>query len=90
MSKLKELVGKTVQLEDIQPDGLYTIPRTYGVYELSRSISNTKRFRFGNHPVRFNELKKEFGVCTIYGNILYINRDDAKNRANLLNKGNIA
>ncbi len=89
MSAAKEPMAQTIQLQDTQPDDLYTIPRTYGVYELSSSAIHTEKFRFGNHPVRLNELVKEFGECQIYGNILYLNREDAKNQADLLNNGNI-
>ena len=59
------------------------------MYKLSSSAVQTKKFRFGNHSVRLNELVKEFGECQIYGNILYLNREDAKNQADLLNNGNI-
>lgn len=42
----------------------YTSPKTYGVYEISSNSSSSKRYRFGNHPVRLNELIKEFGKAS--------------------------
>ncbi len=60
----------------------YTIPRSYGVYELP-SFSKGKANRFGNHPVRRIELEREFGSVIVIE--LYLKRDDAKNRADYLN-----
>ena len=48
-------------------DKRYTTPRTFGVYELPQSAGGTRRFRFGNHPVRQQELEREFGQCTLIG-----------------------
>jgi hypothetical protein len=61
----------------------YTIPRSFGVYEI-QSVINTKRFRFGNHPVRENELIREFETIKRIG--LFLDRADAKALTNFLNK----
>jgi hypothetical protein len=55
----------------------YTVPRTFGVYEIhGRKRGASRRFRFGNHPVRKIELEREFGrVSTL---ALFESRDDAK------------
>lgn len=64
----------------------YTIPRTYGVYHLSaakESIS-TKSFRYGNHPIRMQELQREFGSVKLVA--LYTNRNIATQHAAHANK----
>lgn len=47
--------------------GSYTEPRTWGVYELKPKQNNlTKKiFRIGNHPIRKNELEREYGAVDV-------------------------
>ena len=59
-----------------------TMPRSYGVWELSSS-SKGKKYRFGNNPIREIELLREFGSAKLIA--LYLNRDNAVQRANELN-----
>ena len=84
MSNKNNLLSKSISEDLVSLDSQnknYTIPRTYGVYEIS-SI-NTKRFRFGNHPVREKELIREFkNVKRI---ALFLDRNDAKLLADNLN-----
>jgi hypothetical protein len=54
------------------------------VYALPLDRDGTRRFRFGNHPVRQQELKHEFGSCTLYQ--LFLERKDAEKLAKWLNK----
>ncbi|GGK58460.1 hypothetical protein [Amphritea balenae] len=56
----------------------YTSPKTYGVYEIS-SNSSSKRYRYGNHPVRLNELIKEFGKASCIA--LFYEREQAEQLA---------
>ena len=63
--------------------GNLTEPRSYGVYEIERGGSAGKRFRFGNHPVRLNELERDFGSCSIKA--VFLKRDRAKALADYLN-----
>ena len=60
-----------------------TTPRTYGVWELPEG-ANGKTFRFGNNPVRGDELKRECGKAKLVA--LYPSRDKAIEHAHDLNK----
>lgn len=61
----------------------WTIPRTYGVWELSANI-NSKRYRYGNYPVRGKELEQEFIKAKLVA--LYASRNHAKEHADELNQ----
>ena len=75
---------RSISPQDVKPDGRYTTPRSFGVYELPSSVSGTPRFRFGNHPVRRHELEREFGSCELMH--LFLERTDAVAMAAALNK----
>ena len=62
-TRIKEMMARTVQLSALTIQGLYTVPRSWGVYEIEPAHDDraTRRFRFGNHPVRQRELEAEFG-----------------------------
>lgn len=62
----------------------YTIPRTFGVYKIESDRLSTKRYRFGNHPVRYTELRKEYSAVRCIA--LYFDRSLAKQLASALNK----
>lgn len=84
MNREEVLMKKSVSEFSVASDSSnknYTIPRTYGVYEVR--TSNTKRYRFGNHPVRETELFREF--ADVKRITLFLARDEAKELANLLN-----
>lgn len=84
MNKKEYLLSKVISENSVSPDSNnknYTSPRTYGVYEVK--TNNTKKYRFGNHPVRENELFREFGKVERLG--IFLNRDDAKELSDLLN-----
>lgn len=86
MSQKQYLLSKSISENSIRLDAEnknYTIPRSFGVYEIP-SVTNTKRFRFGNHPVRENELIREFDSIARIG--LFLDRKDAKALADFLNK----
>ncbi len=86
MSEKKRLLEKSISEQSVRIDSNnknYTNPRTYGVYEITIS-DNTKKFRFGNHPVRENELIREF-ESNIKRIGLYLDREDAKYPAKILN-----
>lgn len=57
------LLAQQIDPSSTSPDGSYTKPRTWGVYEIEPPQDNraTKHFRLGNHPVRQRELEAEFG-----------------------------
>jgi hypothetical protein len=65
--------------------GRYTIPRTWGVYEV-RCLREGKRFRFGNHPIRHRELSRKYGEGEVkLVGWLYKVRSDAKEAADRKN-----
>ena len=59
-----------------------TIPRTWGVWDIG-SKTGGKRYRFGNNPVRGDELKREHGRALLVE--LYTKRDAAKSSADSRN-----
>ncbi len=72
---------------DLRPDPNnhnWTIPRSYGVWVVP-SNGKSKRFRFGNNPVRKWELEREFNECEQVGPLLE-SREAAKTKANSLNR----
>ena len=64
-SAVLALLSQQVDSSSTSPDGSYTKPRTWGVYEIEPTQNNrsTRRFRLGNHPVRQRELEAEFGAA---------------------------
>ena len=86
ISQKKHLLSKSISENSIRIDTEnknYTVPRSFGVYEILLT-TNTKRYRFGNHPVRENELMQEFEIVKRIS--LFLDRNDAKALANFLNK----
>ena len=86
MSEKENLLSKSISENSIRIDPKnknYTIPRSFGVYEISE-VTSARRFRFGNHPVREIELIREFKNVKKIG--LFLDRDDARNLAFHLNK----
>lgn len=62
---VNSLLSQQVDPSTTTPDGSYTKPRTWGVYEIEplENSRSTRRFRLGNHPVRQRELEAEFGAA---------------------------
>lgn len=59
---IEKFKARAVASGSMVPDGTYyTRPRTWGVYEVQRG----RRFRFGNHPVRQHELKRDLGSAPL-------------------------
>ncbi len=85
MKKKEHLLEKSISEKSVRIDSNtknYTNPRTFGVYEII-GTTDSKRFRFGNHPVRETELIREFETVKKIG--LFLDRKDAKNLADHLN-----
>ena len=72
---VQQLEARAISPGSVRRDGHLTFPRSYGVYEVPPEARNTRRFRFGNHPVRFQELEREFGRCRFL--YLFEAREDA-------------
>ncbi len=73
---------------NVRPDpaspGL-TIPRTFGVWELL-GRTGSRRYRYGNNPVRGTELAREHGSRRVQRLEVYADRAAAKRRADELNQ----
>lgn len=80
---LAQIVKRAIDPSSVKTDGPLTQPRSYGVYQLPYGAADSGRFRFGNHPVRMQELEREFGSCTL--TFLFELRDDAEAVARALN-----
>ena len=81
--RLALLTSRSLEPHRVRPDGSLTSPRTFGVYEL-QDPSSTRRYRFGNHPVRQLELAAEFGRARLL--YLFRDRGDAMTAASILNE----
>lgn len=74
---------RSVGLSSVQPAGRLTRPPTFGVYLLPARAGATRRYRYGNHPVRMRELHAEFGDCSLVA--LFLQRVDAASLAEIEN-----
>ena len=82
--RVRELLAKAVEPSTLHPAGLYTRPASWGVYKLLLSErATTRRYRYGNHPVRQLELRREFGSAKAVAH--YTSRALAVELAALLN-----
>jgi len=86
-ARVKEVLAVSVPVSSVDAQGKYTKPRTWGVYEITPSHRDgeTRRFRFGNHPIRQRELESEFRAAGIVA--LFHERALADELAHLLNNG---
>ena len=82
---LQALLANAIEPSSVVISGQYTSPRTWGVYEIDASHEATSRFRMGNHPVRQQELVREFGKAQLL--YLFTSRPLALQLAALLNSG---
>ncbi|WP_369915186.1 hypothetical protein AB8810_00405 [Xanthomonas sp. NCPPB 3005] len=78
-----QIVKHAIDPSSVRTEGPLTQPRSYGVYQLPYGAADSGRFRFGNHPVRMQELEREFGSCVL--TFLFAVRDDAEAVARALN-----
>jgi hypothetical protein len=62
---IQHLLAQSVSESSLVSDGNLTHPRSWGVYEVQPTAGNraTRKYRLGNHPVRQQELEKEFGAA---------------------------
>jgi hypothetical protein len=80
---LVQIIKRAIDPSSVKMDGSLTQPRSYAIYQLPYGAAGSGRFRFGNHPVRMQELEREFGSCTL--TFLFAVRDDAEAVARALN-----
>lgn len=85
LMRVQELRSKAISASSVRLDGSYTLPRTWGVYEIDPPlVVATSRFRMGNYPVRQRELEREFERATLCA--LFPARSLAAELAALLNQ----
>ena len=70
MDEIEMLFSKAVDPDTLRSDTSntrYTVPHTWGVYEIDAAKCGPtgKRFRKGNHHIRLQELKREFGEVKV-------------------------
>lgn len=80
---IQVIIRRAVNPSSVRVTGGLTHPRSYGVYILPANCGATRRYRFGNHPVRMQELDREFKHCALKHLFLY--RADAMALASVLN-----
>ena len=78
---VQALLAKAIEPSSVMTVGQSTRPRTWGVYEIA--AKSTTRHRMGNHPVRQQELVREFGKAQLL--YLFTSRPLALHVAGLLN-----
>ncbi len=77
------IIRRAIIPSEVAADGRYTYPGTYGIYQLPYESSSPTRFHQGNHPVRLQELEREFGACTLL--FLFESKEDAQILTAVLN-----
>jgi hypothetical protein len=84
--RVQELLDVAVMPSALRPNGALTIPPSWGVYRITPDRqSATRRFRYGNHPIRQLELHTQFG--SVRPVALFTARALAAELASLLNAG---
>ena len=81
--ELAALRSRAIEVTEVAVDGPLTRPRSWGVYRLPEGVGGTRAVRYGNHPVRMQELQREFGSCRLEA--LFLARDDARALATAMN-----
>ena len=82
--RVEFILAKAINPSQVRPDGTLTIPRSYGVYRITGSRREGRQFRFGNHPIRLQELVNQYGGASLEA--LFTERQFAEALAKLLNE----
>ncbi len=83
MIDLDDLIQRAIDPSSVKLEGTLTNPPSFGVYVIDSDDGST-HFRFGNHPVRQQELEDKFGGCEL--EYLFLSREDAAAMAAALNR----
>lgn len=83
MSRIDDLRARAITSTSVRVVGTLTVPRSYGVYRVTGCRREGREYRYGNHPIRGQELINQYGGASLVA--LFLERDLAKNLANLLN-----
>ena len=84
INKIEAVIRRSISPSAVRADGRLTVPPSYGVFAIPPNSSNARRYRFGNYPVRLQELEREYGHCTLEH--LFLSREDAIELASMLNR----
>jgi hypothetical protein len=86
MITIGRLIAKSLDPEKYPVDSQnphWTSPKSWGTFVILDGKNPATRYRYGNYPIRLDELKAEFGSVRLLA--LFDNREDAKLLADLLN-----
>lgn len=89
-SRLSLLQARAIEPKSVIISGRRTNPPTWGVYRVEGFAAGrrTTQFRLGNHPIRQQELAREFGAAELI--LLLPQRADAEELKYLLESGRIS
>lgn len=80
---IEALQVEAVSPDSVQPNSQLTVPRSYGMYEMTGDVDSIRRFRYGNNPIRMRELEAEFTNCAL--KFLFLTRETTVAAAFILN-----
>jgi hypothetical protein len=80
---IEAIIRRAISPSSVRVNGRLTHPPSYGVYALPANRGAARRYRFGNYPVRMQELERKFKRCTLEH--LFLSRADAIALASMLN-----
>jgi hypothetical protein len=78
------LLARSISPAAVRIVGNYTVPETFGVYQVTGNLNWGRKYRFGNHPVRQRELVRDYGAAHLEA--LFESRFNAKAFARILNR----
>jgi hypothetical protein len=89
-SRLTDLQARAVEPTSVAVAGRLTNPPTWGVYRVEGFAAGrrTSQYRLGNHPIRQQELVREFGAAELI--LLFSTRVDAEELKHLLESGQVS
>ena len=84
MIDLESLIQRSIDPESVRLEGTLTNPPSFGVYAIENIDDGSTHYRFGNHPVRKQELEDKFGSAEL--EYLFLSREDAAALTAALNR----
>ncbi|TRZ77731.1 MAG: hypothetical protein D4R93_01260 [Deltaproteobacteria bacterium] len=84
---IEEIIRRAISPSCVRVKGRLTHPPSYGVYAIPANRGATRRYRFGNYPVRMQELEREYEHCTLKH--LFLSRTDAIALSSMLNANKV-
>lgn len=84
MIDLEDLIQRSIDPESVRLEGTLTNPPSFGVYAIENIDNGSTHYRFGNHPVRKQELEDKFGSAEL--EYLFLSREDAAALTAALNR----